>query len=175
MNYTIRDISDEWSFHTPRILELEQVFGPDAWNEVRLLQQLNWYTKSIFGAFDSNNNLVGYVATERTGWRHDYIWILVVDPITQGNGIGSKLIQSVKDEVKGKRDISLHVRKDNHAAIALYKKLGFYESATQPYRYNDGTDGIMFKIDRKPFFLKRFFKYCINRLSLVIEQLRNTK
>lgn len=152
MNYQVWDITRDWKHFANDIVQLEQVFGPDAWDKDRLLEHLP-KAKRIIGILDDDKKLVGYVATETSWlkWRAEYIWILVVDPSVQGKGLGSMLIEEVKWYARGK-ELTLHVRRDNAPAIALYKKRGFYEADSQPYRYADRTDGIMFKIDRKPLF-----------------------
>lgn len=47
---------------------------------------------------------------------------LFVSPSTQGNGIGSKLIEYIKDKYK---KLNLCVYKENKNSIAFYKKHGF--------------------------------------------------
>jgi GNAT-family acetyltransferase (TIGR03103 family) len=56
------------------------------------------------------------------------IWSLAVDPQTHHPGIGEALIRQIAELMKsrGCRYVDLSVFHDNHEAIALYEKLGFY-------------------------------------------------
>lgn len=56
------------------------------------------------------------------------IWSLAVDPQTHHPGIGEALVRQIAELMKsrGCRYVDLSVIHDNHEAIALYGKLGFY-------------------------------------------------
>jgi ribosomal protein S18 acetylase RimI-like enzyme len=55
------------------------------------------------------------------------IYALAVDPAARGMKVGQLLMEQVIGQLRsrGTVRIYLEVRKDNHAAIALYRKLGF--------------------------------------------------
>ena len=67
-----------------------------------------------------------------------------VDPKYQGKGIGTRLMHAAEEEIKKKgiNKIRLEVSKNNVAAINLYKKLEYYQTAIlhNYYQfYHDGT------------------------------------
>ena len=65
----------------------------------------------------------------------------------RGKGYGSKLISEFLDEMKkrGVTDVTLEVRVDNVAAIALYEKFGF-ERVSIRKGYYRGIDGLLMRL-----------------------------
>ncbi|HVT35092.1 MAG TPA: GNAT family N-acetyltransferase [Nevskiaceae bacterium] len=72
------------------------------------------------------------------------IYSVVVDPAARGQGLGVRLVQAAQSWARGHgcTQVYLEVREDNHAARALYAKLGYAESARLPGFYDDGADGL---------------------------------
>jgi putative acetyltransferase len=68
---------------------------------------------------------------------------VAVDQVWQGRGIASLLVAAaleLADNWLGTLRVELHVRADNRAAIALYRKFGFHEEGLlRGYAYRDGA------------------------------------
>lgn len=66
-------------------------------------------------------------------------------------GYGRSLMQLFLDEMKsrGVVDVTLEVRVDNVAAIALYEKFGFERLSIRKKYYNDGCDGQLMRLKVK--------------------------
>ncbi len=75
---------------------------------------------------------------------------IVVDPGSQGRGIGRVLLsQLLLDAVdRGAVSATLEVRSDNQAALALYSNVGFEKSGTRPRYYADGADAAILWMHR---------------------------
>ena len=68
--------------------------------------------------YEEENNILGFISIIN----NDYIGALFVHKSMQGKGIGSKLINFVKDKYN---KLSLAVYKDNINAVNFYKNKGF--------------------------------------------------
>ena len=56
--------------------------------------------------------------------RHWYLFLLGVDPLSQGMGWGRKIIQPVLDQADSDR-LPCYLETNNYSAVLFYKKLGF--------------------------------------------------
>lgn len=68
---------------------------------------------------------------------------IATHPDRQGRGYASLLFDALRGENEY-HEISLEVRSTNHAAIALYKKVGFSEIGKRYNYYKDGGDALIF-------------------------------
>ncbi len=70
------------------------------------------------------------------------LYSLATDPAARGRGIGRTLLDAAIDAARqrGCHVLRLEVRTDNHAAIALYERAGFYRSGRYSKYYEDGAD-----------------------------------
>jgi RimJ/RimL family protein N-acetyltransferase len=91
------------------------------------------------GGFDKTGKLVGSVRLQRrVSPKQSHcadIEQMFVDSECQNKGVGYKLLTSLIERAKrieGLEQIELYVSSNAHAAIHLYKKLGFMESGTIP-------------------------------------------
>ncbi len=77
------------------------------------------------------------------------IYSVVVHPRARGQGLGRALVLSAETAARrrGCRAVSLEVRESSRAARALYRKLGYAETARLPRYYDDGASGLRL---RKP-------------------------
>lgn len=71
------------------------------------------------------------------------ILTIAVSPDWQGYGIGRRLMDHVLAHAHRERfeSIFLEVEESNQAAVALYKKLGFFEVGNRPGYYSDPVKG----------------------------------
>jgi len=70
---------------------------------------------------------------------------VAVRPEGRGHGVGRALIQAGLREVgrRGATRCFLEVRRNNTAAITLYRALGFEETGHRPGYYSDGQDALL--------------------------------
>lgn len=90
-----------------------------------------------FGAFDENDNLVGYarVVTDYvTIW---YLCDVIVDKNYRGQGIGKMLMSSIISDNRFAKSSALLKTKDAHG---LYRKFGFLDVDTNRVMYKEKTD-----------------------------------
>ena len=88
--------------------------------------------------------LLGYICWWLVG---DEIQILnvAVHPERRQHGIGRALVELVLHEAQAQHvgTVTLEVRRDNGAAIALYRSFGFTESGVRRHYYGRGADAIL--------------------------------
>ena len=73
-----------------------------------------------------------------------HILTLDVSPTSQGQGIGTHLMQRMEEELrsKGVELCRLEVREDNTTALNLYQKMGYHPHSILPNYYGN-ADGIL--------------------------------
>ena len=79
----------------------------------------------------TGETLVGYAGISRLGRKPPFEYemhTIGVDPAYQGRGIGRRLLDELLDFADG-GVVYLEVRTDNEPAIALYRSVGFEQSA----------------------------------------------
>lgn len=103
--------------------------------------------RSILAVAESEGEIAGYVAgiiyhgsQRRLGW----IYSMAVLPAWRGRGVGSRLLSHFENEAakEGSQAVVLEVRKNNRAALSLYRKTGYEVTKTLPDYYSKGSDGL---------------------------------
>jgi len=96
---------------------------------------------------ESDGGIVGWV----TGFWRDRgrepwgrVYAIAVDPHARGQKLGSRLMHGilVALEKRGTAKIFLEVRADNHAAVSLYRKLGFVDCRSLANYYGTGVTAL---------------------------------
>jgi ribosomal-protein-alanine N-acetyltransferase len=105
----------------------------------------SWYPELFLAAL-KGDLLVGYVVAAANEDR-GHIISLAVRPDCRRQRIGTDLLASLMEHLRSLEvvAVSLEVRADNSAAIALYEKLGFVRSGNVHHYYEDGCTAIMFE------------------------------
>ena len=101
-------------------------FG-DTYEESLELIEFNTQTEGIhLWVVEKNNEIVGTVSTKKEGTLH-WLTALAVHSEHQGKGIGSEIINWVKDYVvrSGETTVALDVELENKKALSIYEKNGF--------------------------------------------------
>lgn len=120
----------------PALMRIErESFSVDAWPE----ELFRWYALSwpeLFLIANIGRSMVGYAVV--CGASIDSIATL---PRYRGRGVATALLRKLIRGARrsGRRALTLMVRRENEAAIALYRKFGFVRTATVSGYYEDGA------------------------------------
>lgn len=104
---------------------------PYPFDAARFANDLRWDECSNYALRDRPATLLGFGQVYER-WGRIQLARLAVEPRLRGRGLGDILVRALM--IEGQRrhplpEFSLFVCNDNHAAITLYRKLGFRESA----------------------------------------------
>jgi len=127
-----------------------ECFGVDAWTEVEAIMGAIGRSSALVAAYDATGVVMGYGATEpQTGedaeaklaYPYWYLWTLLVDPQTRGNGLGRRILAEICDLAdEQEKTLVLHVREDNASARHLYATLGFMQQGSEEDFYHIDGD-----------------------------------
>jgi ribosomal-protein-alanine acetyltransferase len=136
--------------HMTPVLAIEnESFGADAYTQ-RFFEELHRKRKHTFLVALRENCTVGYVSAYMTTQGIGYIASLAVACAHRRVGIGELLITETVSRITTRhlaREIWLHVRRSNAAAIALYKKCGFRVSRFLRDYYPDGEPAALMTLN----------------------------
>ena len=125
------------------ILKLEEHFPSDRMSAATVRRFLRVLSATVWVAVSAGEVVGSLVLLTRLNTRIARIYSVVVSPTARGLGLAQQLVSAAEAHArKHKSFISLEVRKDNAAARALYRKLGYSEVKTLPGFYEDGSDGL---------------------------------
>ena len=128
------------------VLDIERRSFPEPWSRGMFLHEFKLpFSKSIVvRAADAPHALLGYVCWWLIG---DELQILnlAVHPERRQHRIGRALVELALQAVHARHTgtATLEVRRDNGAAIALYRSFGFTESGVRRHYYGRGADAIL--------------------------------
>ncbi|QSP94156.1 ribosomal protein S18-alanine N-acetyltransferase [Marinobacter salinisoli] len=94
------------------------------------------------------SELIGYcLVLMHAATRLARIYSIAVSPSVRGQGAGEKLIRQAEQDAAdaGRILMRLEVREDNHAAIKLYKRLGYRQFGTYRDYYEDHGNALRFE------------------------------
>lgn len=124
------------------LLKIErESFGPHAW-PAALFREYAADRSAIFLVAEAGTNLAGYGIAAVTGDQAEIASIAIASRYRRhdlGTRTLSELIRTARR--RGAVSIRLMVRRDNLAAIELYRKLGFRRVSTVRGYYEDGATG----------------------------------
>ena len=126
----------------PRILNIEAAsFGRDAWRREAFLEALE-NCSDLFFIARTSGRIAGYSISCIERGRAELISIAVL-PEFRGRGVARALIAAAIASAHDRRigSVRLMVEVGNDAAIALYRRLGFYRLWTVPNYYGKGRNG----------------------------------
>ncbi len=95
-----------------------------------------------------DDEIAGYALVAlRKGARAVRIYSLAVDARFTRRGVGRALLQACEAYARrhGRSALTLEVRYDNAAAIALYESLGFCQFGEYPQYYSDGATALRYE------------------------------
>ena len=101
---------------------------------------------------DQSPDILGFIVAQmqRRGSGH----IITIDVLesSRRSGVGSKLLNSAEERLQsaGCTQVHLETAVDNMAALAFYKRQGYYLSQTVPRYYSNGVDAFILKKELLP-------------------------
>ncbi len=112
--------------HLPSVLRIEKQVYPRPWSMSLYLGELALPTTRCYLVARQDNRLVGY-AGFMLSLDECHITTVAVDPVRQGNRIGTRLMLELtaRAVARGATGLTLEVRMSNTAAQELYRKFGF--------------------------------------------------
>jgi ribosomal-protein-alanine N-acetyltransferase len=128
------------------VMEIERRAFPQPWSPGLFLHELKVpFSKTVLAwSQNGSDDLVGYVCRWFVG-DEVHILNLAVRPDQRNQGIGRALVGLVVEEAeaRGARTVTLEVRRENAAAVALYQSLRFVECGVRRNYYGRGQDAII--------------------------------
>lgn len=132
------------------VMEIERRSFPEPWTPGLFLHELKLpFSKSVVAWRGAE--LVGYICRWLVG---DEVHILnvAVRPEARASGIGRDLVSLVMEEAEQSAAtiVTLEVRRENEAAIGLYRSFGFTERGVRRNYYARGQDAVVMSCDLHP-------------------------
>ena len=128
------------------VMEIERRSFAEPWSAGLFLHELKVpFSETLLARTQNGSSqVVGYVCRWLVG-DEVHILNLAVHPEWRRAGIGAALVERVMREAaaRGAKMITLEVRRENVAAIALYRRFGFSESGVRRNYYGRGIDAII--------------------------------
>ena len=127
------------------IMIVERLSFKIPWSRDSIVQEITNNSFARYFSAKVNGKVVGYAGM----WcvcDEGHITNIAVHPEFRGNGIGTRLIESLIEAAKkeGVSSMTLEVRKSNLVAQRLYRKFGFEEGGIRKAYYADnGEDAII--------------------------------
>lgn len=126
--------------HIERVVEIEKLCNSAPWSEKSFLNELT-NPQSIFLVAYSGETVVGFGGV----WLcvdEAHITTLAVTPEARRQGIGRAMMLQLLSRARaaGMTCSTLEVRAGNEAAIALYRELGYVETARRRGYYPDNKE-----------------------------------
>jgi ribosomal-protein-alanine N-acetyltransferase len=93
-------------------------------------------------AATSGDEIVGYLVCSRYADVF-HLMNVAVDPDLRRLGVAARMVERMLDEAGRDERYTLEVRVSNHAAIAMYEKLGFRRAGRRRRYYSDNGEDAM--------------------------------
>jgi len=135
---------------TDDLLALEEAcFPTDRISRRNLRNLLRSPSAYCVGAYADGELIGSMVILFKSNSRSARIYSLAVSAAARGMGIGRRMMAKAEREarMRGCERMRLEVRMDNMAAIRLYERLGFADTAVLPGYYEDGAHAFVMRKD----------------------------
>ena len=131
----------------PQVMEIERLsFAADPWTPGLFLHELKLDFSRLHLARtpDAARRVIGYACWWLVG-DEVHILNLAVHPGARGSGAGRALVQRILDDAVAHRavSVSLEVRPENAAALALYRGMAFTQIGLRKNYYGRGEDAVI--------------------------------
>lgn len=135
----------------PRVLAIERRSFPAPWSLAMFVLELSKPSGICLGV-DTGEGLAGYLVCSR----YADVWHLMnvaVDPDRRREGIADQMIEALLATAGHDGRYTLEVRVSNHAAIAMYERLGFRRAGRRRRYYGDNGEDAMIMWRGDPGFI----------------------
>jgi [ribosomal protein S18]-alanine N-acetyltransferase len=133
----------------PAVLSIERRAFPTPWSLAMFVLELS-KPSGICLAATTPDGLVGYLVCSR----YADVWHLMnvaVEPSRQRQGIATRLIERLFEQVGAGARYTLEVRTSNSGAIAVYERFGFRPAGHRRRYYHDtGEDALVMWLEPAP-------------------------
>lgn len=137
---SVRDLAE--------VSDIEEECFARPWSEEALYRDYTQNPSSAFYVADIDGEIVGHIGV----WKrqdHVHITTLAVAPDHRREGLGSALLDAVRDKYPD-LDLTLEVRESNAEAQDFYRSIGFSVTGSRPdYYSNNGEDAIVMSLSAK--------------------------
>lgn len=120
------------------------------WGSFTLMaESSDWHREGISGPSGRNvkpsSNTLGFIVAQASRRGEGHILTIDVVPAARRLGVGSKLLIAAEDRLRAAkcRRIILETAVDNQAALAFYKRHGYFLLKTIPRYYSSGVDAFV--------------------------------
>ena len=124
--------------HVEAVATLEKATFADPWSAAALEEELHNPCARFLTALDGET-VIGYIGCHHVA-DEGFIANVAVLPAYRRRGIGKALVLAAIKNGSALSRITLEVRASNHAAIELYRSLGFTEDGVRPRFYAHPTE-----------------------------------
>lgn len=132
-----------------RVVDLEARSATSVYGASVFIRQMQAIAESTFFVSETDGEITGYtigagvMKSPKTAW----VLRLAVCEEHQRKGIGRQLLVCLLEELEGSgvEEVLLSVSPKNHAALPLYRSLGFSESSFQEAYFGQGEDRLILR------------------------------
>ena len=127
----------------PEVVAIERRAFRAPWSLAMFVLELSKASGICLAADTPERALAGYLVCSR----QDTVWHLMnvaVVPELRRQGIGRTLLETLLERLEPRDQLTLEVRRSNHAALRLYEQFGFRAAGVRRRYYSDnGEDALI--------------------------------
>lgn len=135
--------------HIPSVLRIESKVYPRPWSAGLFLSELAQRSSRAYFVARHKGKVVGYAGLMILG-DEGHVTNIAVDPDQHRGRVGTRLMLTLIDEARARsaRSVTLEVRRNNHAAQAMYRRFGFETvGLRRGYYVETGEDAFIMLVD----------------------------
>ena len=125
----------------PAVLSIERRSFPAPWSLAMFVLEVSKPSGVCIAAI-AGDEIIGYLVCSRYADVF-HLMNVAVDPDLRRLGIAARMVERMLDEAGRDERYTLEVRISNHAAIAMYEKLGFRRAGRRRRYYSDNGEDAM--------------------------------
>jgi [ribosomal protein S18]-alanine N-acetyltransferase len=125
----------------PAVLSIERRSFPAPWSLAMFVLEVSKPSGVCIAAV-AGDEIIGYLVCSRYADVF-HLMNVAVDPDLRRLGIAARMVERMLDEAGRDERYTLEVRISNHAAIAMYEKLGFRRAGRRRRYYSDNGEDAM--------------------------------
>jgi ribosomal-protein-alanine acetyltransferase len=144
LTVTDRDVRAARRADIAALAALESLFPGDRLSRASFRHLLTRGHAGVWVRTERDRVVGNAVVLYRHGSRRARLYSLVTHPDCRGRGIGAQLLARAERAARerGCERMTLEVRPDNTAALALYRRCGYAETGRRRGFYEDGSDAL---------------------------------